>query len=40
MNFELDNQYITSVSIIKTGSMYDGMTELSDELIKILKGNW
>ena len=39
MNFEIDDQYLTSVSIVEGGSLYAGKKELTDdELVKVLKG--
>lgn len=39
MNFKIDYSYITSVSIVKTYSIYAGKKAVTDdELVKILKG--
>ncbi len=39
MKFEIDTQYLTSVTVIEEGSMYAGKKNLTDdELVKVLKG--
>jgi hypothetical protein len=38
-NFELDEQYLTDVTIIESGSIYGDRTDLTDaELLKVIKG--
>lgn len=39
MNFEIDEQFLTNVSILKSGSIFDNKKDLSeDDLVVILKG--